>query len=207
MNVLIIANGKLSNPGEYKDIVLQSHFIIACDGGYSHIRSLGITTLDAAIGDFDSHFEKDIRAEKVISFPKEKDKTDIELALEYAINKEATAITILGGLGDRLDHSINLLYTISRFKEPAIKIIDEYNEVFVIQKNRNIIEGNIGQKISFIPMHIPIKHVESEGLHYPLYTDWFNKGTLSISNEFIQKEAIVTLEDAKFIVIKVLKNR
>ncbi len=208
MHILIVAHGKAPTLHHiYKSLIAETDYVIACDGGYTYAHLLGITSINDVMGDFDSLSQKDIQAQKIIPFPKDKEKTDLELAVEYAISKKPDKITIIGATGDRLDHTFHNIFLLARFPQISIKIIDQYNEIFVIEKNKNILHGAIGQKISFIPLKLPIKTIHSEGLRYQLNAEWFNHGKLSISNEFTDLVAMIYLDNDRFLVIKVLENR
>ncbi|MHC5224883.1 thiamine diphosphokinase [Ignatzschineria sp. LJL83] len=65
------------------------------------------------MGDFDSSqnltVESSLFGEK-IPYPVDKDEIDTELAISYALEKGATEILLLGGIGGRLDHQAALLF-------------------------------------------------------------------------------------------------
>lgn len=83
-------------------------FIICADGGYNLL--CGIKP-DIIIGDFDSINSTNIDCEK-IKYPANKDKTDSELCIDYALQNGYTHITFYGAIGGRCDQmlgNINLL--------------------------------------------------------------------------------------------------
>ena len=82
-------------------------FVVAVDGGYQHLRNLE-TTPDVAIGDFDSlGFEP--AGLRAIKFPKDKDETDLELALKELLERNFEKAIVFGSLGKRLDHTLTSL--------------------------------------------------------------------------------------------------
>ena len=78
-------------------------FVIAADAGIEKLNKAGIVP-DLIIGDFDSLGARP-SGENVRIFPVEKDDTDTMLCLKHAIGQGANDVTILGGIGGRLDHT------------------------------------------------------------------------------------------------------
>ncbi|MCL2500104.1 MAG: thiamine diphosphokinase [Defluviitaleaceae bacterium] len=89
MHIVIIANGTIENYLVARERIIGSDYFIACDGGLRHFPLLGLTP-DCIIGDFDSappDLLADYRARgvPVVSYPSEKDETDLELAVAHAV--------------------------------------------------------------------------------------------------------------------------
>lgn len=94
----------------------RDDYVIAVDGGLDYLLKTNIAP-DIIIGDFDSvsssHIEDlglstNITNKKyeTISFPPEKDYTDMNLAVKEGIKRGFNTFIIYGGLGGRIDHSI-----------------------------------------------------------------------------------------------------
>ena len=83
----------------------EDDFIICADGGFCHRKLLG-RDCDLAIGDFDSlgavpDFENHI------VYPREKDHTDMRMAIDEGLKRGYKEFVIFGALGgDRFDHSL-----------------------------------------------------------------------------------------------------
>ena len=80
---------------------MQPHFVVAADGALEKVLAAGIPC-DCGMGDFDTvskdvlcHFEEDQNT-KLLSFPPEKDETDAELAVQFAVDQKPDKIWILG---------------------------------------------------------------------------------------------------------------
>ena len=89
MKILIFANGRIRNPGWIRPYIRDDSVIIAADGGAKHLAKLGIEP-DIVIGDFDSISAKlqgELTSKRTlfISHSVDKDETDLELALLYAV--------------------------------------------------------------------------------------------------------------------------
>jgi len=85
-------------------------WIIAADSGYRTAAALGIRP-HIAMGDFDSYRDPLPQDMPILRVPAEKDVTDTMLACEFARDKGCRTLTVVGGTGGRIDHSLtNLFY-------------------------------------------------------------------------------------------------
>lgn len=87
----------------------KGDLVIAADGGLAHLRKLHIEP-DVVLGDFDSLPVGEAVPEsdtcKVISFPPEKNYTDMMLAAETGYEQGFRVFRIFGGTGGRMDHTL-----------------------------------------------------------------------------------------------------
>ncbi|WP_338452013.1 thiamine diphosphokinase [Niallia oryzisoli] len=151
---------------------------------------------DIAFGDFDSVSDTEfgIIKESVYELKKykpEKDETDMEHALNWAIEQKPHLIRMFGSTGGRLDHmfgNIQLLLkasTDNQFIE--IEMIDRQNILFIKTPGEYSIR-KIAEKryISFIPLSNEVNGITLKGFKYPLKNRHISLGsTLCISNELL----------------------
>lgn len=82
--------------------------VIAADAGIAHAAMLDLAP-ELWLGDFDSvprHLPDSLAAVPRRTFPREKDKTDGELAIAYALEQGATDLVLVGAFGGmRADHA------------------------------------------------------------------------------------------------------
>ena len=105
--VNIVSGGRLGDQSFFREKIakMENCLIICCDGGARHLWKTGIKP-DVIIGDMDS-IEPDHLASyskqgvKIIKYPVNKDFTDTELALDYALGLKPEAIFIWGALRRR----------------------------------------------------------------------------------------------------------
>ncbi|MCD6309269.1 MAG: thiamine diphosphokinase, partial [Candidatus Eremiobacteraeota bacterium] len=155
--IIIIASGIPPGASFLKSTVSPDDFIIAVDGGSLACLNAGIIP-DMVIGDLDSIGLENMEKLKsynvtIAEYPVEKNKTDLEIAFDFALNKNPEKIDVLGALGKRIDHlvgNIMLLHGCKKSGVPA-RIIDEKTEIF-LAGNENFIEGKPGDIVSLIPL-------------------------------------------------------
>lgn len=205
MKALIVSNGDL------KDIDLTEYYydadmVICADGGARHLYSENLMP-DIIIGDLDSinhNTLKDFQKQgvKFIRHPIKKNKSDTELALDYAIENGANDIVFLGVTGCRLDHSMANILILYRLANQNINasIIDSHNEVF-ITKNMLKIDNKPGHFVSIIPL--TDSKITLKGFEYDTHSMDFRFGTtLGISNEVKDKVASIKVESGTCLVIR-----
>ena len=211
MRTVIFANGVLNNLQDVHDIILPDDLIIAADGGMTHCRALGIKP-SIVIGDLDSldpDYLKSLQTSgtEIISYPINKDQTDLELALHKALDLGSDEILVLGALGARWDMTIAnlLLPAASEFSKVAIRLIDGHQEIVLLRgKGELTFKGKKGDILSLIPLGQDAYGVTLLGLEYPLKDDALRFGaTRGISNVLIDDTATVYLKKGLLLCIHI----
>lgn len=170
--VVIFSNadiGDYSFCSEY----IKNAIIICCDGGMRHAMKLGLTP-DYIVGDFDSvssevfdyYRKQNIELKQV---PCRKDETDTELGISHAIELGADDITLIGGIGSRLDHTLANIFQLIRIEKLGImgRIVNEKNLITLCTSKAEIY-GKKGDLVSFVPITPEVRGVTTKGLEYPL---------------------------------------
>lgn len=201
----IFLNGNLSQSLLKKEDINNS-FIIAADGAATKTLSIGIIP-DYLIGDMDSIDEKSLKKlknekTKIARYPKEKDMTDGQLAVEKAVELGAKEIYIFGLLGDRIDHlTCNLLYIAKISKKIKVKIF-EHNQTISFVSEKTSLNGDKGEEVSLIPMLEDCQNVSTKNLYYQLKNEDLEIGsTRGISNIFTGKRATIHIEKGTLMVV------
>jgi thiamine pyrophosphokinase len=208
MRCIIFANGIYNHK---KDIfsILSKSLIIAADAGLYHCEKIGIIP-DVIIGDFDSiskdflYYYKDKNV-KIIEYPPEKDKTDLELAFLYAAQKKVNEIIVIGALGKRWDMTFaNILIPfLPELKNISIRFIDDKTEITVLfGNNKKKFSGKKGDIFSIIPISSEALGVTLSGFKYPLKNANIKIGaTIGISNIFLEEKAEVSIKKGRLLCI------
>ncbi len=212
MRAVIFANGFLNLPPHWAALVAQADFIVAADGGGRHCLRLGVRP-HLLIGDLDSltsHEVARLEAQGVLvqRHPKEKDETDLELALLWAVAQGASHVDILAGLGGRWDQSIaNLLLAAHpRLRHASLIYYDGPQRLFLIQSSVTI-HGHPGDTLSLIPLRGDAEGVTTEGLAYPLHEGRLPFGvSLGVSNRLVAPRATVRIRRGLLLGIHIPKD-
>ena len=151
MRIVIIANGSVEPKADLAYWAKQADLLIAADGGADHCLAAGIVP-DGVIGDLDSISDSVLKilnsqGKIIISYPAEKDFTDLELAMRYAVDQGGRD-HYLGALGARWDMSVaNLMLLGADFlKDKIVRLIVENQEAMLLRGPQEIaIQGDPGR--------------------------------------------------------------
>jgi len=199
MRAIIIANGQIRDNDFYRSLIAPTDLVICADGGASNALALGMQP-QIVIGDLDSldgNLKAQLDAEgcQILTHPARKDETDLELALRYAIDRGVDEILILGALGSRIDQTLAnvLLLTLPEMRSVKIRILYGRQEVFLI-RNEALVEGQVGDTLSLLPLTEQVTGIYTEGLEYPLENDTLYLGpSRGISNVLTSSQARVRI--------------
>jgi len=205
---VIISNGRMKNKKFYQKFIKKTDYIVCVDGGSNHAKKLNIVP-DVIVGDLDSldeptqHFFLK-KCVEIIRYNRDKDKTDMQIAMEHVINLGFKDVLILCVFGDRLDHVLANVFLLQMLTERGInsKIIDEYNEIFLI-KFFGEIHGKVGDIVSLIPLTQEVTNIKTKGLKFELNGEKLKfYDTLGISNILTKNIATVKFEKGNLLIIK-----
>lgn len=194
---VIFANGDLTDLAAASRLIRPTDFLIAADGGFHHMSALGLTP-SVLIGDFDSIEPDQVDAlqkagVRILRHPVEKNETDLELAILFAVDEGAQEIVIAGALGGRLDQTLGNVFLLMdpRFAGREIRLDDGCQAAFLIP-GAAVIHGEPGDTLSLLPLNGNVSGVVTEGLAYPLRNEtlYFYR-TRGISNVLVGREARV----------------
>ena len=199
-------------PGKTSKQTLSSiDFFIAADAGAVTALSLGVTP-DIVIGDFDSLDKKTLSLLKekktpFVRFPKEKNETDTELAIDYAVKNSATKITIFGGIaGDRIDHILANILIPAQYRVPIFYVNANTTVWMANGPATETIDGAAEDLLSLIPLST-VTEITTDGLVYPLKNESLFLGKpRGISNVFIDKTATVSFKSGTLIIVHTLQK-
>jgi thiamine pyrophosphokinase len=165
---------------------------------------------DLLIGDLDSvdrEMLEDLenRGVEIHEHPTRKDQTDLELALEIAVQRNPEEILILGGLGGRWDQTLAniLLLAQERFQGPRIRLIDGPQKIEIISAGQTLdIHGVPGAIVSLIAIKGHAKQITTQGLEYELHDGTLKHGaSRGISNVLAAETASVSVGEGLLICV------
>ncbi len=205
---VIISNGKVRNKDFFMKLFKNNDYIIAADGGSKHARTFDLTP-HIIIGDLDSISKEDYayflkNGCEFKKYPKIKDKTDVHLAVDYAIEQGFEEILLLCVFGNRIDHILANIFLLIKIVEAKVKvqIVDEFSQIMCITTSGKI-NGKIGDVVSLIPLTPTVKGVKLDGLRFKPKNETLKMtDTLGISNILTKKTATIKIKTGKLLVIK-----
>lgn len=210
MRAVIFANGAFDRPENPLAELHADDYLIAADGGTHHCLALGLTP-HVVIGDMDSISEslRDSLSQKGAQFivhPRDKDETDLELALKHAVSKDCEEILLLGILGGRLDQTLANLLVLTRphWRPARLTAADGRDYATLLREGEGVhIEAQSGDTVSLIPLSPIVSGITTQGLRWPLEEAVLEFGsTLGISNEMTGEAARVTVEEGLLLVVE-----
>lgn len=181
----------------------KEDIVIAADGGYNTLKELGIIP-DIILGDFDSlgyvpEFEGEI-----IKHPIKKDDTDTMLAVKTGLNRGFERFVLYGCTGDRLDHTIANIQTLSYIvnnRATGFLCGDAFTVTNI--KNGNIYFNSKAKgTVSVFAFSQTAKGVNEKGLLYSLDNAELKfDNPLGVSNEFVGKPSEISVGEGILTVI------
>lgn len=213
MNAAIVANGELQDHIRLIRIWRSVDLRIAADGGAANARKHLALAPHVLIGDFDS-VDETTRAwceqahAELIQHPREKNETDLELAIDLAIARGATDLTILGALGGRFDQMLANTFLLV---EPArahiaARIVDSDFDAWLAWDHASI-SGKIGETVSLIPITDRVDGIVTNGMRYPLQNETLYLGSpRGVSNELLVENASVSFTSGLLLVVHLLAS-
>lgn len=203
----IFLNGDLSDLKSVKQYILPSDLIICADGAAAHALLLNLVP-NVIIGDFDSLpklTQNNLKKYpiKLIRFPREKDESDSELAINYAVENNFKDVLIFGLFGSRLDHMLTNIFVLENLKTKGVKAMCvEGKQEIQIVNDQTTLKGKAGDLVSLIPLKNDVKQVTTKGLRYPLVNEDLLFGySRGISNALAVNSAEISIKNGSLLVI------
>lgn len=201
---VIMAGGPISDYSFYKP--QKADFVICADSGYRHADHMQITP-HVLLGDFDSIKEIPEEIER-ITYPAEKDETDLQIAISHALRMGYREIYIIGAFGGRCDHflgNIGLLYW-AKQKGASVLMEDAATSVRLVSDSLTL-PAKKNCYLSLIPF-FGDANVSVSGVKYSLQNHKMQMGdTLGISNEFTDSIAEINVHRGLILVLECRMDR
>jgi thiamine pyrophosphokinase len=208
MYTVIVASAPELDIAPYQEHIRAADLLIAADGGALPLLRAGIMP-HVAIGDMDSIDAAglaDLEAHGVAlqRFRREKDETDLELALLYAAATGATAIDILGALGGRWDHTLAnvALLALPELRTRRARLLADGQTLFLVCDAATL-EGQAGDTVSLLPLRGDAHGVTTKGLRYPLADATLSyERARGVSNVLLDPPGYVSLRKGLLLVVQ-----
>jgi thiamine pyrophosphokinase len=194
---LIIANGESCGDELLGQLLEWSPFIVVLDNAIHRVIERGIK-VDVLLGDFDRLNLEEIKAKQypieIIHTPNQ-DKTDLEKAFDFLIERGFPAVNVIWATGRRADHTLANITNIVRYKNQIrVVMIDDFSVIYPLQTLPHSFEKwfSKGTAISLIPVGTA-SGIKTENLSYPLDNEVLTLGyRIGNSNE-VAEDGIVKI--------------
>ncbi|MDR1605333.1 MAG: thiamine diphosphokinase [Gracilibacteraceae bacterium] len=217
MKITVTANGELTAEWLRAALAPRPDLLVAADGGVRFLLAAGATP-DVLIGDLDSAPAAAVEfcraaGTRLLTFPPEKDETDLELALDWAdaALRQAgapDAITLLGAGGKRTDHLLANIALMLGWARRGRRVLmrNPGEECWVAGPGREEIRGRAGDLLSLLPLSAEAE-LSSQGLYYPLRRQTLRQDrSRGVSNCLVGEEAAVEIHAGWVLLVSVVKE-
>ena len=138
-------------------------------------------------------------------FPTHKNETDMQLGMLLALELGATELVLIGGIGDRFDHTLANAHLLLYLLKKGVRgiLVNEKNRVELIDQEVTL-HGQAGDLVSTIPLSMLVEGVTLEGLEYPLvdYDLALDDKLVAVSNVMTGTEAKVKIRKGYLFVMQ-----
>jgi len=193
---LIIANGEACSKELMGQLLEWSPLVVVLDSAIDRVLELGIKA-DVLLGDFDRGLDPeyycDMQYPIEIVYTPDQEKTDLEKAFDYLVDRKIPAVNVIWATGRRADHTITNVTNIVRFRNKLkIVILDDYSKIFLLQKKFEKWYP-AATPISLIPIGT-VDGITTQNLKYALRDEALQIGYRTGSSNEVEADGMVVIE-------------
>jgi len=210
--ILIFANGELPDIKKARLILRADDYIICADGGTRHASSLDLKPA-LVIGDMDSaesSLLQTLQADGALIelYPRDKNETDLELAINKAIELKPKEIVVVAALGGHLDQTLANIALLSNIQLSTLNIkFDDGAEEIFFCRDQVQVHGRSGDIVSLIPWQGAVNEIQTENLKWKLNAETLHPDkTRGISNEMTDDIANIKISSGMLLVVHSRKS-
>jgi thiamine pyrophosphokinase len=204
--ITIIANGELPSEEIMNSLKRDKDMIIAADGGANICKKCGLAPY-YIVGDLDSIKDEidEYKHSEIIKIESQ-DTTDMQKALDFAIQFHPEELNIYAALGNRCDHTLANLFLFFNFEyNGELTVYDNFGCLKIFQPGKHKLQGKSGELISFFSF-AKLKNFKIKGLKYPVPLQNLKPNFYSISNEFTSAIAEISFSEGRVLYYRVHKK-
>jgi len=178
----------------------KGDLLICADGGYDLALSLGLKP-HYLIGDLDSSslfkkkggmVKKNRESMEIISFPREKDFSDFELALKKAEELSPSMIFVYGATGGRVDHQTVNIVLLAYYGIPMV-FVEEKIQIYNIPGELRM-QGKKGKICTLLALGEGCVVKMMRGFLYTMEGEVLKPSSRGLSNEILEDEVKLMVE-------------
>lgn len=199
MKTAILANGQIDHLDYLLPSILSHERIVAVDGGITYCHESDLTP-HLLVGDFDScpkHLLDVYEKIPKITLPRDKDETDLEVAIKEEWKRGTESITLFGAWGKRIDHSLTNALILGR--HPGKLRLETETEIVFAIRGKVDLACSIGQTISLIPLYGRASGITTSGFQWELNQGTLDQNFIGISNISLQTQVTIEIQDGQLL--------
>lgn len=182
--------------------------VIAADGGAVQARAVALD-VELVVGDLDSLSAEEVEELEragvpIRTYPREKDASDLELALAAALEFSPRRVLVVGSSGGRFDQVLGLALLLGAESYAGVDVDAVLGEARLhLVRGERELHGAESELLSLFALHGPATGVWTEGLAYPLRGETLAPGsTRGLSNLFAATCARITVESGVLLAVR-----
>jgi len=195
MHALVFANGEPPSAALVEELLKSADLVVAADGGADKALAYGVS-VDAVVGDLDSVSAnaRSVLPESAFHRVTATDRSDMEKAVEFCIDRGAESVDFVGAGGGRADHALANLSVLTLFRGRArVRLIDDLFEVSLVDREATV-DAPVGTVVSLVALGT-CRGVTTRGLRWDLDDATLTFGTHGIHNEVAVPPATVLVHE------------
>lgn len=203
MRAWIICKGIIEEQAFYRTIKMNEEDLIICtDGGFNHAMLLGLKP-DVLIGDTDFFEKSPFTSNDVIKCRNNKERSDVHVAVDYALEHNFNEIIMLGAVSGEISTSLaNIMLLIYINQVGGEGLILTKQKRICLVSHSTFIKRGMSDKVSLIPLTLKVTGVTTVGLECNFQNfDLFMGDTLASETSFSAPEATVSILSGMLLVI------
>ena len=208
----IFVNGILPYPEALQACLQEEDFLIAADGGARHLLRMGKIP-HVLIGDLDSLTSDEVafmeaRDCEIHRYSTDKDWTDLELAMNYALEGQFSSIRLAAAGGGRIDQALGNIFLLTRPDLKGIDVaLDDGKEEILLIEQQAALHGQPGDRVSLVPLDEQVTGVTTHQLQWPLKNAvLYRHATRGISNIMLTNTATIMAHSGTLLCIHTRKD-
>ncbi len=201
MRALVVANGEPPSASLLRELGAGADLIVAADGGAHAAMAAGLR-VDMAVGDLDS-LTDDARlslGERIL-LRADPNRTDLQKAVDYCIERGCEEIDIAAAGGGRADHALANLSLLPLCRGKArVRILDDLFEVSLVEGTA-VVDAPPGTVVSLVAIG-ECRGVSTSGLRWDLEARTLAFSPLGIHNEVATPPATVSVASGDLLLFR-----
>ncbi len=181
---------------------------VAADSGADLALAMG-QRVDLLVGDLDSISPAGLEEVRsaggdLREHPREKDKTDLELAIDAALEGDPDRLVVVGLAGGRLDHALANIGVVAAAARDGVEVDALIGSArLAVVKGRRTLTGALGETLSLLALLGTAAGVTTTGLEFPLDDEPLRAGSArGMSNRFVAPEAVVVVRSGTLVAVQ-----